>query len=1168
MGKGPKMRRSIFYALGIAAAAAVLFIGCDESLYDLPPEYILTTDVTPPGSGTVQRSPDYKIYSDSQDVAVSASAKDGYRFVRWEGSLSSTESTVSVRMNKDKTLVAVFRKVETDTTTPSKSAYTVIFDANGGSVSPASAQTGTDGKLTPFSLPTPTRSDNSFKGWYTATTGGSAVTTSTVFNANSTVYAQWTATSFPPSTGTTSPNAYAITFNPNGGTVSPTTATTGTDGKLAILPAPTRTGYAFNGWFTAATGGTEITTSTAFTAKVTIYAQWTPFPYTVTFDHNYTGGTKSTDVTGTGGKLASPLPTPNRDGYTLEGWFTEKSGGTRITTSTVFDKNDTVYAQWTLITYAITFNPNGGTVSPTSAATGEGGKLAILPAPTRTGYAFNGWFTAATGGTAVNTSTVFTAPKTVYAQWMPITYTVTFDVNGSGGTVSPKSAVTGDGGKLTLSYLPEPERYGYEFIDWWTMQYGGERIRINRVYTENTTVYAIWQAEGAPSIKWNTITFNANGGTGTVPGPFQVVAGYGTPLPNGNGLTKTGYTFDGWNTKTEGTGTPNYAAGDSYTPTGNVTLFAQWTINTYTVTFNSQGGSTVTSQTVIYNEKATEPAAPTRTGYTFGGWYKEAACTNAWNFATDVVTSATTLHAKWTVDPTPPPSTTTPYKITFHPRGGSVSPTSANTDVYGRLASLPTPTINGNYAFNGWFTAATGGNLVTINKVYTSDTTIYAQWIDIYTITFQPRGGSVSPTFGKTGAGWKLASLPTPTRSDYTFNGWFTAVTGGDSVTINKVYTADTTIYARWVATPPPTTYTVTFNSQGGSSVSSQTIEHGSKVAEPPNPTHTGFTFGGWYKEAACTNAWNFATDVVTGPTTLYAKWTPNSSPPPYTITFNANGGTVSQASATTGTDGRLAILPAPKRDGYGSDGWFTAATGGTAVTTSTEFTADATVYAQWTPYTVIFDPTGGTVSPPSAPTVGGKLPTLPVPTRSGYTFDKWYTAVTGGTAVTTSTIFTVPQTTIYARWTRITYTITYVLNSGTVSPSNPPTYNVETANFTLNNPTRTGYTFAGWTGANGTTPQTSVTITNGSTENRSYTANWEIIKYTVTFDANGGTVDPSTVKTSEGWKLTILPAPNTRAGYSFLGWFTATTGGTKVDENKVYNADITLYAQWMEKMD
>lgn len=144
-----------------------------------------------------------------------------------------------------------------------------------------------------------------------------------------------------------------------------------------------------------------------------------------------------------------------------------------------------------------------------------------------------------------------------------------------------------------------------------------------------------------------------------------------------------------------------------------------------------------------------------------------------------------------------------------------------------------------------------------------------------------------------------------------------------------------------------PATCTVTFEVNGGSEVSPITgVESGATISAPTAPTKSGYTFGGWYKDSGLTTAWDFFTDTVVANITLYAKWTENT----YTISFNANGGSVSPASAMTGADGKLTSLPTPTRSGsYSFAGWYTAASGGTQVTTGTVFNTDTTIYAHWT---------------------------------------------------------------------------------------------------------------------------------------------------------------------------------------------------------------------------
>ena len=224
-----------------------------------------------------------------------------------------------------------------------------------------------------------------------------------------------------------------------------------------------------------------------------------------------------------------------------------------------------------------------------------------------------------------------------------------------------------------------------------------------------------------------------------------------------------------------------------------------------------------------------------------------------------------------------------------------------------------------------------------------------------YTITFDSKGGSaVESQFVKKGS---KATKPTdPTRNGYTFAGWYkeeayTNQFNFDTTTI----TSDRTLYAKWTQNSsggePTTQYTVTFNANGhGTAPTAQTIASGGKVTRPSDPSASGYSFGGWYKEAACTNAWNFTSDTVTGNTTLYAKWTSTSpTTTQYTVTLNPNGGSVSPTSIQV-TSGQAANVSSiiPSRSGFSFGGWYKEAActnpyNGEAITTVT------TLYAKWT---------------------------------------------------------------------------------------------------------------------------------------------------------------------------------------------------------------------------
>jgi uncharacterized repeat protein (TIGR02543 family) len=185
-----------------------------------------------------------------------------------------------------------------------------------------------------------------------------------------------------------------------------------------------------------------------------------------------------------------------------------------------------------------------------------------------------------------------------------------------------------------------------------------------------------------------------------------------------------------------------------------------------------------------------------------------------------------------------------------------------------------------------------------------------------------------------------------PTRAGYRFMGWYKEYSLINAWNFDAdVVTSNRTLYAKWVTV----TYTVTFESNGGSAVGQQTATANRKIAAPTTPVRSGHTFNGWYKEAALTNAWNFASDTVTSNLTLYAKWTAGS----YTLTFDAQGGTVATASKPVTYGVAVGELPpTPTRTGYAFDGWYTQPDGaGTRYTATTVYSeaGNTTLYAKWT---------------------------------------------------------------------------------------------------------------------------------------------------------------------------------------------------------------------------
>lgn len=265
------------------------------------------------------------------------------------------------------------------------------------------------------SLPVPTRTGYKFNGWYTKKSGGTKISnTNYNFRSVQTLYAHWT------------PKNYTVKFNANNGTCKQSKTSVTYSKTYGKLPVPTRTGYTFSGWYTKKSGGTKITSKSKVTTAQThtLYAHWTAKSYKITF-HTNGGSLSDSNKVRTvkfNSKIGS-LPVSTRTSYTFLGWYTKKSGGSKITSSSVIKGKTTYYAHWAKNSSNVTIklNKNSGTCNKTSITTTYGGKLGSLPKATRSGYKFLGWYTKQSGGTKVTESTktskIIQTTKTLYAHW-------------------------------------------------------------------------------------------------------------------------------------------------------------------------------------------------------------------------------------------------------------------------------------------------------------------------------------------------------------------------------------------------------------------------------------------------------------------------------------------------------------------------------------------------------------------------------------------------------------------------------------------------------------------------------------------------------------------------------------------------------------------------------
>lgn len=613
-------------------------------------------------------------------------------------------------------------------------------------------------------------------------------------------------------------------------------------------------------------------------------------------------------------------------------------------------------------TYTITFNANGGTVSPTSTTHTNGGST-TLPIPTRDGYNFVAWVDNPQGAYTREYYSPFTenlsSNITMYAWWSPKTYSVSYNANGRGS--APASQTKTHGVALTLQ----------PFIS-----------------QQTATGYAV--------------SFNANGGSSTPSSTTSTIY----------------YNQSSWNTNSGGSGT-SYSSSGSYTANSSATLYAIWGSSNGSITLPSaiSKNSSTSTYTISYNVNGGNSAAPSAqtltrtTPYSFSKW--AAGSTSGTQYsagASFTPSAATTMYAIWTTGTTTGSitlagavtknnTTASGYKVSFNANGGSCSTSSLTA----------TDTIK--WSFAGWNTnsGGTGTNYSAGSSYSTSaNATLYAKW----TSSVATRGS---------------ITLPTATRDGYNFKGWSTSSSATSGSTGSYTPSSSHTLYAVWELK----TYTISYNANGhGTAPTAQTKSHGVTLglrsfigqqtatgykvsfnANNGNSTPSALTSTIYYNQTYWnTNSSGTGTNYGSGASytsnasaTLYAIWkTTNGSVTlpsaitrsstqenGYTVTFNANGGTCSTTS-----------LQAKNTRNYTFSKWAAGSTSGTKYNAGASFAPSAatTMYATWTESV-----TNGSIS-------------LPTPTRTGYTFMGWSTSSTA-TSGSTGTYTPSGNVTLYATW-------------------------------------------------------------------------------------------------------------------------------------------------------
>ncbi len=1121
--------------------------------------------------------------------------RNGYTFLGWStdpyGSVQYTDEDIYY-MNEsgDVNLYAVWEAID----------YTIQYNTNGGTAI-------ADGKFnakTVVTLPTDlTKKGYTFDGWYASNdfSGDRIENIPLDSYGDKTFYAKWT------------PVVYNIGFDSDGGSnIASITYTI--ESENFALPTPSKTGYDFGGWLdkNKPTDEAVFVIRKGSTENRNYYAKWIPIEYKITFNSN--GGSAIDEKKYTIETETFTLPTPTKTGYTFGGWYTASNfSGTRVESVALGSMDDkTLYAKWDLIEYTITYHSNGGNEIADKEYTIETLTFS-LPTPEKRGYTFLGWFDniSCEGSAVASVELGSTGVKDFYAKWKATVYEVTFAPNG-GNTVIDPITYTVESEEITLSQTCTRE--GYTFLGWYRNADGtGEKVlTIETGSVDNMTLYAGW----AP-VEY-TISFITGGGDAVDPMKFTVESA-NTLLPQT--CIRTGYTFVGWYSNADYTGTPvSFVAGGSM---GEKVFYAKWDPIKYTVTFESNGGSAVAliTYTIESADIDLSQYQPSKTGYHFLNWCDEDGS------SISVIRKGSVgdrvLSAVW--------SDSIPYTIKLHQNNGNGILT-INYNINSETVVLPTDLIYSGYTFVGWYAdeACEGTAVTEVASGSTGDRVYYAKWTrDSYTVSFEANGGSAvgEMTYHVETATF---ALPTPTKTGYTFGGWYeNASLGGAKLEyIELGSTGNKLLYAKWEVVP----YTVTYDSNGGSNVADREYTIETETFALPTPTKTGYTFGGWYENADFSGVRVERIELgSTGNKVFYAKW----ELVPYTVTFESNGGSTIEEKEYT-IESATFNLPVPTKTGYTFGGWYTASdfSGASVESIAIGSMGNKQLYAKWEliEYTIRFETNGGSAIDSITYTVesedidlsqyqtskmgyhflnwcdedGNSISTIRkgsvgdrvlsaawsdsipytitlhqnngnavltinyninsetyiLPTDliyKGYTFDGWYAASDfSGARVESVASGSTGDLVYYAKWTRDSYTITFESNGGSAVDSQ--SYHVETPTFTLPVPTKTGYAFGGWY-ENADFSGTKIErVVLGSTGNKELYAKWELIEYTITF--GGGEIDPITY-TVEDLPIT-LPTP-TKNGYTFGGWYeNADFSGVRVERIELGSiGNKVFYPKW-----
>ncbi len=967
-------------------------------------------------------------------------SKDGYTFDGWYSDATFTTKVESIDTTEmqDVTLYAKF----------TANIYKITYELNGGinvSANPAEYTYG----VGVSSFAAPTKEGYTFGGWYRDAAFTNPISAiGTTETGAVTLYAKWIA------------NSYGITYVLDGGSNgenNPTRYTVGVG--VASFADASKEGYTFNGWYNATEGGTQITSiSDTQIGEITLYAQYTANTYNITYELDGGTNASSNPVEYTYGVGVFSFADASKTGYTFDGWYLDVAFENPVTAiGTTETGAVTLYAKFTVNTYVITYELNGGTNASDNPDTYTYEKgIASLADASKTGYTFAGWYTDAEYSIQVESiSATQTGDIKLYAKWTVNTYNISY--KNSDGTdievnvvMNPSTYTYGVG----LSSLGTVAKEGYTFAGWYSDPDGGTKVEsISATQTEDVVLYARF------TVNSYTITYELDGGTNGVGNPSTYT--YGVGVSSFAEASKEGHTFAGWYLD-EAFTSPVTSIGT--TETGEVNLYAKFTVNSYGITYELNGGTNGAGNpsAYTYGTGVSSFANASKEGHTFKGWYDAATGGTKVESISGTQTGDITLYAQYDVNT---------YSITYVLNGGTNASENPNGYTYGKgVASFGNATKPG-YTFDGWYSDATFENQVTsIGEAETGTVSLYAKFTaNKYKINYELNGGTNSesnPAEYTYGVG--VLDFAEASKDGYTFDGWYSDATFTTKVeSIDTTEMQDVTLYAKFTAN----IYKITYELNGGINVSANPAEYtyGVGVSSFAAPTKEGYTFGGWYRDAAFTNPISAIGTTETGAVTLYAKWIANS----YGITYVLDGGSNGENNPTRYTVGvGVASFADASKEGYTFNGWYNATEGGTQITSISDTQiGEITLYAQYTAntYNITYELDGGTnaSSNPVEYTYGVGVSSLADASLEGHTFGGWYTDEGLTTSFSSISTTTLGNITLYAKWIVNSYNISYKNSDGTDvevdETTNPSTYTFGEGVSKLGTATKEGYIFNGW---------------------------------------------------------------------------------------------------------